>query len=106
MPVELTAKEFAILALLFRARGEVVGRDRILDEVWGEEVIDSRRIDAHIVNLRRKLEDDARGLGTSSRFTGRDTDLPGRARALVLRIVRGLTGLLASIAAQQHVGHS
>ena len=59
VPVELTAKEFAILALLFKAGGEVVSRDRILDEVWGEEVIDSRRIDAHIVNLRRKLEDDA-----------------------------------------------
>jgi DNA-binding response OmpR family regulator len=36
-----------------------VSRDRILDEIWGEEAIDARRIDAHVVNLRRKLEDDA-----------------------------------------------
>jgi two-component system alkaline phosphatase synthesis response regulator PhoP len=57
--VELTAKEFAILQLLVQAQGEVVGRDRILDEVWGaNEIHDSRRIDTHIVNLRRKFEDD------------------------------------------------
>lgn len=57
--VEITAKEFAILQLLVRAQGEVVSRDRILDEVWGAgEMLDSRRIDTHIVNLRRKFEDD------------------------------------------------
>jgi len=57
--VDLTAKEFAILQLLVRAQGEVVSRDRILDEVWGAgEMLDSRRIDTHIVNLRRKFEDD------------------------------------------------
>lgn len=58
-PLDLTAKEFAILQLLVRAQGEVVSRDRILDEVWGaSEMLDSRRIDTHIVNLRRKFEDD------------------------------------------------
>jgi DNA-binding response OmpR family regulator len=57
--VELTAKEFGILRLLIRAGGEVVSRNRILDEVWGEEAMDARRIDAHVVNLRRKLEIDA-----------------------------------------------
>jgi DNA-binding response OmpR family regulator len=56
--VDLTAKEFAILELLVRARGSVVSRNRILDEVWGEDAADARRIDAHVVNLRRKLEDD------------------------------------------------
>lgn len=57
-PVELTSKEVEILALLMRARGAVVSRDQILDEVWGHEATDNRRIDAHIVNLRRKLEED------------------------------------------------
>lgn len=57
-PVELTAKEIAILSLLIRARGAVVGRNQILDEIWGAEATDARRIDAHIVNLRRKLEED------------------------------------------------
>jgi two-component system alkaline phosphatase synthesis response regulator PhoP len=57
--LDLTAKEFAILRLLVQARGEVVHRNRILDEVWGaDEALDARRIDTHIVNLRRKLEDD------------------------------------------------
>jgi len=56
--IELTAKEFAILGLLVRARGSVISRNRILDEVWGEEAMDSRRIDAHVFNLRRKLEND------------------------------------------------
>lgn len=55
----LTAKEFAILKLLVQSRGEVVSRNRILDEVWGaDDALDARRIDTHIVNLRRKLEDD------------------------------------------------
>ena len=56
--LDLTAKEAAILALLVRNRGEVVSRDRILDEIWGADAIDARRIDAHVVNLRRKLEED------------------------------------------------
>jgi two-component system, OmpR family, alkaline phosphatase synthesis response regulator PhoP len=57
--VDLTAKEFAILQLLVRAQGDVVSRDRILDEIWGaSEDLDPRRIDTHIVNVRRKFEDD------------------------------------------------
>lgn len=58
-PVDLTAKELAILQLLVQAGGGTVGRDRILDEIWGaDEAADRRRIDTHIVNLRRKLEED------------------------------------------------
>jgi DNA-binding response OmpR family regulator len=76
--LDLTAKEFAILRLLVQARGEVVHRNRILDEVWGaDEISDARRIDTHIVNLRRKLEDDPSGprliqavYGEGYRFTG------------------------------------
>ena len=41
VPVDLTSKEVSILALLVRAGGEVVSRDRILDDVWGEEAIDA-----------------------------------------------------------------
>lgn len=57
-PLDLTAKEFAILKLLVQSRGQVVSRNRLLDEIWGAESIDARRIDTHIVNLRRKIEDD------------------------------------------------
>jgi DNA-binding response OmpR family regulator len=76
--LDLTAKEFAVLRLLVQARGEVVHRNRILDEIWGtDEALDARRIDTHIVNLRRKLEDDAAAprliqavYGEGYRFTG------------------------------------
>jgi two-component system alkaline phosphatase synthesis response regulator PhoP len=77
-PVELTAKEFAILRLLVESRGAVVSRNRILDEVWGaDEAVDARRIDTHVVNLRKKLEDDPASprviqsvYGEGYRFTG------------------------------------
>jgi two-component system alkaline phosphatase synthesis response regulator PhoP len=58
-PLDLTPREFDILRLLIQCRGEVVTRDRLLDEVWGYEAYPSTRtIDSHILNLRQKLEDD------------------------------------------------
>jgi len=59
VPVELTAIEFDILALLAREPGVVVRRQAVLDDVWGPEVVaDNHLIDVHIANLRRKLGDD------------------------------------------------
>ncbi len=59
-PVELTAKEFALLRLFISHRNEVLHRDVILKEVWGDETdVFPRTVDAHIVHLRKKLEDDA-----------------------------------------------
>jgi len=58
-PLDLTALEFALLHLLIANHGQVVHRDRILDEVWGEGVyIEPRTIDKHISLLRKKVEDD------------------------------------------------
>jgi DNA-binding response OmpR family regulator len=57
--VELTPKEFELLALLVRAPGRVFGRDTLLEQVWGYDFMgDSRTVDVHIQRLRRKLEDD------------------------------------------------
>ena len=57
--LDLTALEFSLLHLLIANNGQVVHRDRILDEVWGEGVyIEPRTIDKHISQLRKKLEDD------------------------------------------------
>jgi len=57
--LDLTALEFSLLHLLISNNGQVVHRDRILDEVWGEGVyIEPRTIDKHISQLRKKLEDD------------------------------------------------
>ena len=59
-PVELTAKEFALLRLLIHHKDEVLRRDVILNEIWGDDSdVFPRTVDTHIVHLRKKLEDDA-----------------------------------------------
>jgi DNA-binding response OmpR family regulator len=57
----LSPKEAAILALLHRDAGRAVSRTAILDHVWGRGVyVSQRTIDTHVLNLRQKVEDDAR----------------------------------------------
>jgi len=55
--VDLTPKEFDLLAALLRRRGRVVPRRDLLEAVWGydSEVV-SRTVDTHVAELRRKLE--------------------------------------------------
>jgi DNA-binding response OmpR family regulator len=58
-PVELTTREFDLLRLLVAHPNEVLRRDTILNEVWGDEWdVFPRTIDTHVVHLRQKLEDD------------------------------------------------
>ena len=58
-PIEMTPKEFEILRLLIRNRSRVVSRERLLNEVWGYDAFPTTRtVDTHILNLRKKLEDD------------------------------------------------
>jgi DNA-binding response OmpR family regulator len=58
-PVELTTLEFDLLAVLARDPGVVVGRQALLDRVWGPDfVADDHLVDVHIGNLRKKLRDD------------------------------------------------
>jgi two-component system phosphate regulon response regulator PhoB len=55
-PIELTATEFKLLAILMERRGRVQGRDRLLNDVWGyENIIDTRTVDTHVRRLREKL---------------------------------------------------
>ena len=57
--VPMTSREFDILRLLIRHRGEVITRDRLLDEVWGYDTYPTTRtVDNHILKLRKKIEDD------------------------------------------------
>jgi DNA-binding response OmpR family regulator len=60
-PVDVTATEFQILAAMARQPGRVFTRAQLLDAVQadGGEAFD-RAIDAHIKNIRRKLEPDPR----------------------------------------------
>ena len=54
--VELTAREFDLLAFLMRNKGIVFSRDRLLEQVWGyERSVDTRTIDSHVKSLRQKL---------------------------------------------------
>jgi two-component system response regulator RegX3 len=58
-PVELAAREFDLLHLLMSNAGEVVRRERIMDEVWDPHWFGpTKTLDVHISWLRKKLEDD------------------------------------------------
>jgi len=54
--VALTRKEFQVLALIVGAQGDVVTREHILDEVWGNKgAAENRSLDVHVATLRTKL---------------------------------------------------
>jgi DNA-binding response OmpR family regulator len=58
-PVELTPKEFELLRALIEAKGRVLSRGALLDRVWGYDramEIQTRTVDLHISQLRRKLK--------------------------------------------------
>jgi DNA-binding response OmpR family regulator len=57
--VTLRPREFDLLAALARRPNAVVPRRSLLDEVWAyDEGVQTRTVDSHVVELRRKLEDD------------------------------------------------
>ena len=58
--VELTPKEFDLLVALLERRGAVISRQELLKEVWGDgnADINTRTVDVHLSELRRKLEAD------------------------------------------------
>jgi DNA-binding response OmpR family regulator len=59
-PAELTPSEFRLLALLSSEPGRAFERRELVRELWRSEFVgDERSCDAHIVNLRRKVERDA-----------------------------------------------
>jgi len=57
LPIELSSKEFALLAYFVAHPAETLTRDRLLDAVWGyENYPNTRTVDTHIVHLRQKVE--------------------------------------------------
>jgi DNA-binding response OmpR family regulator len=55
-PVELTLKEFELLAALVGAPGRVFGREELLDLVWGRDgFVEPRTVDVHVARLRAKF---------------------------------------------------
>jgi len=58
-PVELSARELKLLAFFVAHRGEVVPRERLLDQVWEYDAAPlTRTVDMHVAKLRKKIEDD------------------------------------------------
>jgi len=62
---DLAAREYELLRLLADCRGEVLTRDRLLDELWGVTFYgNTRTLDQHVALVRRKLGADANALET------------------------------------------
>lgn len=58
-PIDLTKREFSLLATFLKHPGEVLSRDRLRNEVWGENHFGSAKaLDVFVCKLREKLEDD------------------------------------------------
>ncbi len=57
--VRLTDKEAAILKFLYRSGDRAVGRDVLLDEVWGyNAAVTTHTLETHVYRLRQKIERD------------------------------------------------
>jgi len=70
-PVELTSKEFELLKTLIQAKGRVLSRDYLLDNVWGFNhaiEIETRTVDVHIRTLRKKLKSAAKYIITVKNY--------------------------------------
>jgi DNA-binding response OmpR family regulator len=57
-PIDLSPREFQLLAYFIEHKGEVVTREKLLDTVWDYNAIPfTRTVDMHIAKLRKKVED-------------------------------------------------
>lgn len=57
--IELSLKEFELLYLLAKNRGRVFEREHLLEKIWGYDYFgETRTVDVHIRNLRKKIEED------------------------------------------------
>ncbi|MCG3119521.1 MAG: Alkaline phosphatase synthesis transcriptional regulatory protein PhoP [bacterium] len=56
---ELTNREFRLLEYFIQHPGELLSRDRLLDEIWGYDIYPTTRtVDNHILRLRKHIEPD------------------------------------------------
>ena len=65
--VDLTSKEFDLIKTLMTANGRVLSREFLLEEVWGYDrslQIETRTVDMHILQLRKKLKSEAHRITT------------------------------------------
>ncbi len=58
-PIKLSATEYKILKYFVEHEGEVITRDKFLDDVWGYDAFPTTRtVDNYILSIRKKIEDD------------------------------------------------
>ena len=75
--VRLTAKEFALLVALIEARGRVLSRPTLLEEVWGYSYAEgTRTVDVHVRRLREKIPELAPSILTVKTLGYRLSDEP------------------------------
>ena len=55
-PIDLTAKEFTLLATLIQRPGQVFTRSVLLDSVWGLRGVNTSMVDLYVSYLRKKLD--------------------------------------------------
>ena len=57
--LKLTPREYEMLKCFIERQGEIISREELLHQIWGyDSVPDTRTVDAHIVKLRKKIEDE------------------------------------------------
>ena len=57
--------EYEILKLLLKSAPDVVGREKILNDVWGEDFFgETRTLDIHVASIRKALKNSAAEINT------------------------------------------
>ena len=60
--IRFSPKEFALLSLLYKNRGSIVSRKRVIDTLWGEDYDSANNVDNVYINYLRKKLDDRLGI--------------------------------------------
>lgn len=81
--VPLTLSEFKILRTLINRPGQVYTRDQLIDHIWGvDKHVTPRTVDAHVSNLRKKIDGSSVAIETVTGTGYRATikDIPSNSR--------------------------
>ena len=68
--IDLSPTDFSLLAVLARHAGQVLPKARLLEIVWGYDVVDESLVEVHVSTMRRRLGPDAARLVHTVRGVG------------------------------------
>lgn len=68
--IDLSPTDFSLLAVLARHAGQVLPKARLLEIVWGYDVVDETLVEVHVSTMRRRLGPDAARLVRTVRGVG------------------------------------